>query len=524
MTASAFRLVTSPRRLRPREVALAILVAATLILGAALVARYAALGPSHTAAILFLGLAAVGIAVVCVVRWSLGLYLFLLWLVLEDLPRKFLGNDLLVYFGKDLLLAAVFVGFLLAVRAGKVARFRPAFLLPLLAFVGVGILQIFNPSSPSVLYGLLGIKLYYYYIPLAFLGYALIGTKADLHRFLAFNLGLAGVVAALGITQAIVGLDFLNPAKTPEHLHLLRLIRQSPLTGHLVPRPTSIFVSDGRFAWYMLFALFLAVGAASYWTMSSMRSRRWGLTAVGAVAAAIVLSGSRGTFVYAAASVLVFASAVVWGNRRPGSRAPVLARIGAAVGAAIVMIVWLFPESVGARWAFYYETIAPWSPASELAYRAGEYPIGGFLAAFSFPNWPLGYGIGTSSLGVQYLTKVFALPTTGAAVESGYGTLVVEMGIPGLVTWLAWTIALLWSGWAVVRDLRGSPLFPVGFGLFWFAFVLLFPMTYGGMQPYQNFVFNAFLWLCVGVLFKLPTLREDPDRSPPRAVAPHVTP
>ena len=31
----------------------------------------------------------------------MGVYLFLAWLLVEDLPRKFLGNDMRLYFAKD---------------------------------------------------------------------------------------------------------------------------------------------------------------------------------------------------------------------------------------------------------------------------------------------------------------------------------------------------------------------------------------------------------------------------------------
>jgi hypothetical protein len=36
--------------------------------------------------------------------------------------------------------------------------------------------------------------------------------------------------------------------------------------------------------------------------------------------------------------------------------------------------------------------------------------------------------------------------------------------------------------------------------------LLLYPLTFGGMVPYQNFVTNAYLWLLVGILFRLPEL------------------
>jgi hypothetical protein len=42
--------------------------------------------------------------------------------------------------------------------------------------------------------------------------------------------------------------------------------------------------------------------------------------------------------------------------------------------------------------------------------------------------------------------------------------------------------------------------------IFWYAFVLLFPSTFGGMQAYQDFVLNAYLWLMLGILWGLPGL------------------
>ena len=89
------------------------------------------------------------------------------------------------------------------------------------------------------------------------------------------------------------------------------------------------------------------------------------------------------------------------------------------------------------------------------------------------------------------------------------------MGLAGLVTWLAWTVSVTWGAWRIVRSLRRSPLFPMAFCILWYVFLLLFPMTFGGMQPYQNFVFNAFLWLLIGVLYRLPRLVTDEGVAAP---------
>src|SRR5258708_14351804 len=34
----------------------------------------------------------------------------------------------------------------------------------------------------------------------------------------------------------------------------------------------------------------------------------------------------------------------------------------------------------------------------------------------------------------------------------------------------------------------------------------LIPMTFSGMQAYEDFVLNAYFWLLLGILFRLPTI------------------
>jgi hypothetical protein len=80
------------------------------------------------------------------------------------------------------------------------------------------------------------------------------------------------------------------------------------------------------------------------------------------------------------------------------------------------------------------------------------------------------------------------------------------MGIVGLILWFVMTAAVLVSAWKVVRKLRGSPWFPIGFMIFWYAFLLFLPFTFQGMQAYQDFVLNAYVWLLLGILFRLPKL------------------
>src|SRR5438270_642780 len=211
-------MITAPRAYAEQRPVLAVGVAAVslAVLGAVAVT----VSPRQFLVLLLLG-AAAGIGATVLANWRMGVYLFLAWLLVEDLPRKFLGNDVRLYFVKDALAVIVYLAFLAAWIRGKEPRPRVGFFGPLMIFVGWGLVQVFNPRSPSVIYGLLGLRMYFFYIPLLLVGYALLRDERDLRRFLACNLVVATVIGGLGIAQGIIGLDFLNPPELSPDLALL---------------------------------------------------------------------------------------------------------------------------------------------------------------------------------------------------------------------------------------------------------------------------------------------------------------
>jgi hypothetical protein len=104
------------------------------------------------------------------------------------------------------------------------------------------------------------------------------------------------------------------------------------------------------------------------------------------------------------------------------------------------------------------------------------------------------------------VTRILEVPPTGIGVESGFGCLILELGILGPVLWLIWAMSLMLAALKTVLRLRGTWAFPVALSILWYSFLLLFPLTWGSLVQYQNFVNNAYLWLLVGILFRLPDL------------------
>ena len=121
-----------------------------------------------------------------------------------------MGNSLELFFGKDILVAFVYIALFVEIRRGREKTFRPPFLLFLSLFLWLGALQVFNQNSPSILYGLLGFKVYFYYVPLLFVGYALIRNDADLRKFLVVSAVLAGVISVAGNRSGDPGQQLLE--------------------------------------------------------------------------------------------------------------------------------------------------------------------------------------------------------------------------------------------------------------------------------------------------------------------------
>jgi hypothetical protein len=372
-------------------------------------------------------------------------------------------------------------------------------------------MQVFNPASTNLMYGVLGLKLFFYYVPLLFVGYALLNSEEELRHFFFVNMILGLIIVSLGIAQAIIGHTFLNPTIVAEDIRSLStLYRVSPISGLTMYRPNSVFVSTGRFGNFLLVTWLLVFGFSGYLLLRHKRGRALAFVALVLTVAALALCSSRGVVLWSSGSAIVGVAAFVWGA--PWRQREVVrvmrtvqrAALGIALG--IGLLFFIFPDALLSRVAFYKETLTPGGTASELQTRTWDYPLMNFLGAFGYERWPYGYGIGTTSLGTQYVARIFGAKPVGVGVESGFGTLVVEMGIGGLLLWFAMSFAILFSAWRVVKKLRGSPWFPLAFMIFWYAGLLLVPMTFAGIATYEDFVLNAYFWLLLGILFRLPTL------------------
>ena len=323
--------------------------------------------------------------------WRSGVLLFLLWLLFEDLARKYLGNSMTVYFAKDFLVAIAYLSFYLAKRRREVDIFKFPFLVPLGIFFALAFVQVFNTFSPNIMYGLLGLKLYFYYVPLMFLGYAMLKRPEDLDRFLKVSL-IAGIaISGLGIAQSVLGVSFLTPEDSAAELYTLsHVVRYSPVTHKEIFAPSSVFVSAGRFSYYLILLWILAMGAQGYLLLSRKPGAKYGFWGIGVVTVAVMITGTRTPFVFVIGSAFVMTAAFLWGapwRWGQGHRMVKALRRGFLIGGlGLILMVEVFPTVIGGNWSFFTETLSLNGEGSELvrpnlglprAKSYGRHPRGG---------------------------------------------------------------------------------------------------------------------------------------------------
>jgi hypothetical protein len=459
--------------------------------------------------------------------WRAGFYLFLVWLLFEDLIRKYLGNNMTIFFAKDCLAGLSYISALMVARREEARGFRPSFLVFLSLFFWLAVLQVFNPNSPSPFYGVLAIKVDFFYVPLMFLAYALIRDEYDLHRFLLLLMFLAIVISGLGIIQGILGPQFLNPATLQHDIReLASLEKVTPLTNQIFFLPSSVFVSNGRFSLYLILAVIVGLGSAGYFVLASLRGRMVLYIGMAVIAIAIMLSGSRSALLFSLISVFALGAAFLWGAPWRWGRGRRLVKairrslIFASLGLAGFML--MFPSAAATRLGFYSQTLFPSSSAYQLGNRSWSYPMHELAKAFSGPHWVMGNGTGTASLGAQYVSEFLKEPMPDVAVEEGFGQMIAEMGILAPILWILWAAVTVVACWKIARSLKETHFFPIAVAITWYAFLLLFGLSYLGLDAYQNYVNNAFLWILIGILFRLPELAAQTTALPAQGICPPI--
>ena len=294
-----------------------------------------------------------------------------------------------------------------------------------MAFMFLAILQIFNPTSPGLVLGLLGFKVLFLYWPLALLGYAYITNLDSLLKFLTIIVIASVPVNIFGLFQFVKGPEFV----TRFGAGFERAIFMADIEGYTGPAIKSFFRVIGTFASTGQYSSFIVVSIMSCFALIfsfSTPAKRWvyyGCQLLNFLS--LLASGSRGWLLTLLVQLIVLGMSV----RRIR---PVLAATFVAGLSLYGGFSWL-GKAVIKR----YESIGE----IQMLKMRSVGMTGGMLLSY-LDRYPMGKGLGAGSTASRHLAEND--PMLGWTLIENYpAKLQMETGIVGVVLFYAFSIALI---------------------------------------------------------------------------------
>jgi hypothetical protein len=359
---------------------------------------------------------------------------------------------------------------------------------PFLWLVGYLLVELGNPAAP-VLRSMFGLRSWLIYTVMLFVGYSVYRGADQVEKFYRVLVVIGVATALYGIYQWRQG-PFALEALGGGYVRYARESGYMFWADHVVGpafRAPGSYTSSAAFGVNMGLLIVLALGPLM--SRSTPRTRRiaYGV-AVLTMGVAIPCSGSRAPIAYLGGSLIVIA---------------VLMRRYKAVifVAPMAFLAWTLGSGVTAgRFVERYATLT--DPNTYL--WKWLRPLVGSISTVNEPfGRGLGYAVGVPSLLGGGGWTEFQLNT----VDSGYGAVTQELGLPGLAifTWFAITLGIqtakAWRALSpgVTRDMFLGPA----------VYGIAFPVWTLIAAPHASLPSSAYFWLLIGMLLRAGVMSRD---------------
>jgi hypothetical protein len=233
-----------------------------------------------------------------------GFYGLVGLVVLEGAVRKWLVNDISVFLGKDFLALGVYTAVLPRLRWQDLRR--PWWLvapLGLLAVLALGeAVRVGSISQATI-----GLRAYLLYVPLFWVGPALLTTRARVYALTGVILGLAALNAVFAVVQALAGPGILNKLVSGALAGLITV------NGSSYIRPSGSFMQVGVLAMFLFFGTLVAFAL-----LVAERRGRWLYLAFGGfalIAWGVVYSSARSSLGSLMLAYVLLTLALLWRRR-----------------------------------------------------------------------------------------------------------------------------------------------------------------------------------------------------------------
>lgn len=424
--------------------------------------------------------------------WKKAILFFIFWVLISGAVRKWLlpGSSDIVYLYGYAILGGIYVRYFKERFETHSRLFiaHPVNVYILFLFIW-GLACMLNPQLPNPLVGILGLVIYFYFIPLAFILPYAFDTKEQLLKFLRIFAFASIPFLVLGVIQ------FFSPIDHPINIYVGEIsIEDIALAGNK-PRVTSTFSYISGFSGYLSLLIILVVYLLSIKTRQLLIAILLYLIFAFSVLC-LLMTGSRGPTAFALLGGLIYLLLGGIFNLHTFKRALPALIISAAILFALVNFT-----SIGKSVLESFMTRA--SSSEDIVPRL----LNTYIAPFRFfkEAGVFGLGIGRTYQGSVALgNNPFALWDVVGGYEEEQGRIVVEIGFVGYVLTFFVRILLVLYFWKLYRKLNDENLRLLALA----SMVFLLPFSIGVANLVFDHTSNILYWYVVGFLFLLPKLDE----------------
>jgi hypothetical protein len=448
-------------------------------------------------------IAGVILAVMSVRNWEFGINAILVVVVLEGAIRKWFLPSLseLVYFYKDFLMLATLIGYARQRRKTPLA-IKPRLKLisaTLAIFVLYVSLAVAMPGGPHPVVGLLGLKAYCLYMPLAFITIRAFPTRERLIRLLKWYLLIVLPVAAIGMMQFLdtnqqSALNRYALMEDTAGVGAVDIAKFSTAAGSYYIRIT------GTFSYITGLSVYLPVVFAFLLALTSLNDKRgvvpWLKVAyyagIGATIVTSFMTGSRSSVFSMGVAAVVFYS---FTSGRQAFRR--IRQIAIAGTVTYIAFANFFPDAYD---AFYNRTFGEEERVTEARGRI-EGQLGLPVEEASYAGL-FGYGIGLTQNSVPALNKRLGISEEKNPIpipyESEPGRVTLELGVFGFLLYTILRLVLLVTTLRLSFAIRDRDSKVLAFAA---TAALVVPLIAGG--AITTHTQNVYQWFLVGVVLAL---------------------
>lgn len=413
-----------------------------------------------------------------------------MWLYFEDVVRRLLpGQPFEVTFIKEIVVLAIYFSFFisLALRPQMRKVFRRLPFIPALSLLfSISLLSPVYTLEPSTWAAVLGVRSYYWYLPLALIGYHFFRDESAFSR-LTRALVITSIPLTLFASFQLVFYDkidfvLMRPFGAGDQFH--------SFLNAQIPFISSFFGSHARYARLSIMLFYLSLALMLEPSVSKLK-RRTALASLLFSAVGIFLSGQRTSMYSLFLGLFGYVLLMILGNWELKINLKVRNMVRTGIGLVIVIaiVIFLWFPTLGYYFldlTSVFERFAEFLP-SDIIVSVRKAGLNGF-------------GFGSASQGIQYLTKFASLRST-IGIESGIGKIWYEMGFPGTIAFVLFGSSVVFFG--VKRTLEQSLAYrkAIAAAITLYCISILFDFFFLHHQALGDATTLIFLWFFVGVLF-----------------------